>query len=94
MEPLLFSAHSLQPGGATALLVAGISTDKIQLLGRWKSDAMFRHLRIQASIGTLSQTMLDFGRYTFSPAAFSSGALPEDTPPDISSLLIHDELYF
>ena len=93
VDPSLLSARSLRPGGATALLVAGVSTDKIQLLGRWKSDAMFRYLRIQASIGALSQTMLDSGRYTFSPAAFSSGALPEDTPPDISSLLSHEELY-
>ena len=93
VDPKLLSARSLRPGGATALLVAGISTDKIQLLGRWKSDAMFRYLRIQASIGALSQSMLDSGRYTFSPAAFSSGGLPEDPPPDIASLLTHAELH-
>ena len=89
----LVTARSLRPGGATALLVAGVSTDKIQLLGRWKSDAMFRYLRIQASIGALSQSMLDSGRYTFTPEAFASGGLPEDTPRDIASLLAPEELY-
>ena len=80
-------------GLARSLLCTRVDPDAIQLLGHWKSDAMFRYLRIQASIGALSQSMLDSGRYTFSPAAFSSGGLPEDTPPDIASLLTHDELY-
>ena len=39
IDPFLISARSLRPGGATALLCAGIDPDVIQLLGRWKSDA-------------------------------------------------------
>ncbi|MCA1806661.1 MAG: hypothetical protein LC687_02185, partial [Actinobacteria bacterium] len=43
VDPKLISARSLRPGGATALLCAGIDSDVIKLLGRWKSDAMFRY---------------------------------------------------
>ena len=42
------SARSLRAGGAMALLVSKVDTDVIQLLGRWRSDAMFRYLHIQA----------------------------------------------
>jgi hypothetical protein len=31
-----------------ALLVSDVDTDIIQLLGRWRSDAMFRYLHLQA----------------------------------------------
>jgi len=42
------SARSLRAGGAMALLCADIDPDIIRLLGRWKSDTMFRYLFIQA----------------------------------------------
>ena len=54
---------------------------------------MFRYLWVQDSIGALSQSMLDSGRYTFTPEAFASGGLREDTPGDIASLLTPEELY-
>ena len=41
-------ARSLRAGGAMALLCADVDKDKIQLLGRWRSDAMLRYLHIQA----------------------------------------------
>ena len=65
----LISARGLRPGGATALLCAGVDKDMIQLLGRWKSDAMLRYLRIQAAThrASFSQRMLDHGDYTFAP---------------------------
>ena len=31
-----------------ALLVAGVDTDRIKLMGRWRSDAMLRYLTVQA----------------------------------------------
>ena len=34
------SAHSLRAGGAAALLCTNVDPNVIQLLGRWKSDAM------------------------------------------------------
>ena len=66
----LLSTRSLRPGGATALLCAGVDKDAIQLLGRWKSDAMLRYLRIQAAshAHNYAQLMLDNGSYTFTPS--------------------------
>ena len=93
IEPQLLSARSLRPGGATALLCANISADAIQLLGRWKSDAMFRYLRIQAATTHYSQLMLDNGSYTFAPQVHAAGGLPQETPVAVADLLTHDELY-
>lgn len=86
----LLSAKSLRPGGATALLVSGTDPDHIQLLGRWKSDAMLRYLRIAAATGPLSQRMLDHGDYTYPSGALTSTApnvLPKETPPPIAAVL-------
>ena len=94
--PLDFlSARSLRPGGATALLCAGVDKDVVQLLGRWKSDAMFRYLRIQAHTHSsrLSQRMLDHGAYTFAPQACARGDLPQQAPPAMAAVLGHPELY-
>ena len=63
------------------------------LLGRWKSDAMFRYLRIQASTATYSQRMLDHGAYTFAPSSYATGDLPDQAPAAVAALLQHDELY-
>jgi hypothetical protein len=93
IPPHLLSARSLRPGGATALLCAGIDSDHIQLLGRWQSDAMFRYLRIQAATGALSQKMLDHGDYSFAPGAYAlPGAIPTQAPVSIRDLLAHEEL--
>ena len=89
----LLSARSLRPGGATALLCANISADAIQLLGRWKSDAMFRYLRIQAATTNYAQLMLDHGSYTFAPQVHAAGGLPTAAPVPVQALLDHDELY-
>ena len=34
-----YSGHSFRRGAATSAREAGLSSDKVQLLGRWKSDA-------------------------------------------------------
>ena len=95
ISPGLLSARSLRPGGATALLCAGIDSDAIQLLGRWKSDAMLRYLRIQAAshANNYAQRMLDHGSYTFHPQSFRDGALPHQAPPAVADILAHDELF-
>jgi len=98
IEPSLLSARSLRPGGATALLCAGIDKDVIQLLGRWKSDAMFRYLRIQAHVyaANLAQKMLDHGSYTFAPGTFTEASdmpLPQETPAAFINVLQHTELF-
>lgn len=97
IDPYLLSARSLRPGGATALLCAQIDKDSIQLLGRWKSDAMLRYLRIQAHVHStnFAQKMLDHGSYTFAPGTFTADAdlpLPLETPVDFAQVLAHSEL--
>lgn len=91
----LVSARSLRPGGATALLCAGVDPDRIQLLGRWKSDAMFRYLRIQAATHThnYAQLMLDHGSYTFVPTSFQTAGLPREAPATLHEILTHEDLY-
>lgn len=91
--PDLVSCRSLRPGGATALLCADIDTDKIMLLGRWRSDAMFRYLRAQAATKTLAQQMFTHGSYTFHPQAFQACDVPRETPTAVRTLLAPAELY-
>ena len=93
IAPALLSARSLRPGGATALLCANVDSDHIALLGRWKSDAMFRYLRIQAATRSLGQKMYNHGKCTFAPAAYQALSLPQEAPPTVAALLQHDELY-
>ena len=86
IDPILLSARSLRPGGATALLCANVSKDAIQLLGRWKSDAMLRYLRIQAHAfsDNYAQRMLDAGDYTFAPGVHACpDPLPLQAPPAV-----------
>ena len=93
IDHMLVSARSLRPGGATALMMAGIDTDHICLMGRWKSDAMFRYLRIQAATNArgFAQKMLDSGAYTFAPAIYKQGsALPLETPAAYRAVLEQD----
>jgi len=93
IDPNLLSARSLRPGGATALLCANIDKDAIMLLGRWKSDAMLRYLRIQAMAKTFARKMLAHGNFTFHPQAFRDAQPPLQTPPSVQQLLQHTELY-
>jgi hypothetical protein len=46
--PSEVSARSLRAAGAMALLVANVDPDIIQILGRWRSDEMFRYLHLTA----------------------------------------------
>lgn len=62
------SARSLRAGGAMALLVAEVDTDVIRLLGRWRSDEMFRYLHLTAEpiMRNFAHRMLH-ADYTISP---------------------------
>ena len=89
----LCTARGMRPGGATALLCAGVDADRVGLLGRWKSDAMLTYLRIQACNRRASQQMLDHGRFTFAPGAYGQAdALPQQASK-YAALLDHTELY-
>ncbi len=90
------SARSLRPGGATALLCADVDSDHIKMLGRWKSDAMFTYLRVQAATvaHNFSARMLQHGHYTFTPTnANLRFHLPNQTPANLITLLDDDTSY-
>ena len=91
----LISAPSLRPGGATALLCAHVNSDAICLLGRWKSNAMLRYLRIQATVlkHNYAEQMLQHGSYTFVAPPNKFEALPDQTLHDITAIITHEELY-
>ena len=58
-------------GGATALLCAGVDSDRIRLIGRWRSDKMYRYLHVQAQpvMTGLAAAMLRGGSFQLSPPA-------------------------
>jgi len=95
VDPWLLSARSLRPGGATALLCAGVPGDAIQLLGRWKSHAMLEYLRVQAltHAQNFAQRMLDHGSYTFSqqPRFDDNIPIPNEAPATFLALLDAEE---
>ena len=81
IAPADISARSMRAGGAMALLCGRIDADVIKLVGRWKSDAMFRYLHAQALpiAKDLARTMLHHGNFTLAPGT--------DTPAAAASLL-------
>ena len=42
------SARATRAGGAMAMLCGGVDSDRIRLIGRWRSDEMYRYLHVQA----------------------------------------------
>jgi hypothetical protein len=73
------SIRSLRASGAMALLCARVDTDRIRLLGRWRSDKMLRYLHVQAYpvVADLAPTMLQHGHYTLIPNL----TIPPTPPP-------------
>ena len=57
-----------------ALLCAGIDADIIKLVGRWRSDAMFRYLHAQALpiVRQLAKSMVNHGEFTLARGAFET----------------------
>ena len=68
-EPKDVTARSLRAAGAMALLCAGVETDMIRLMGRWRSDEMLRYLHLQAEplMRKYSRLMVAHGNYKFLP---------------------------
>ena len=67
--PSDITARCLRASGANALLCAGVDTDVIRLLGRWRSDEMLRYLHTQAGPVTrdFARRMLSGGTFTLIP---------------------------
>jgi hypothetical protein len=64
------SVRSTRAGGAMALLCAGVDSDILRLIGRWRSDEMFRYLHVQAHpiMNGLAAAMLRGGDFRLTPA--------------------------
>jgi hypothetical protein len=79
--PADVSARALRSGGAMALLCAGVTPDVIRLVGRWRSDAIFRYLHLQALpiMNDLAPRMLTGGDYTL---------LPSPAPPTVAHAML------
>jgi len=79
LRPADVTGRSLRAGGAMAMLCGSVDSDVIRLIGRWRSDAMFRYLHAQALplISPLAPTMLQHGAFTLMPNA----GLPPAVPP-------------
>jgi len=69
IDPRELSSRSTRPGGAMALLCARVDSDIIRLVGRWRSDEMFRYLHAQAYplMHTFAQQMITHGSFTLAP---------------------------
>jgi hypothetical protein len=63
------SIRSLRSSGAMALLCANVDPDRIQLLGRWRSDEMLHYLHVQAFpvVARLAASMLHHGHFSLIP---------------------------
>ena len=69
ITPKDISARSTRPGGAMALLCAGVGAERIRLVGRWRSDELYRYLHVQAPqiMTGLSAAMLRGGNFRLAP---------------------------
>jgi len=77
------SARLLRNGGAQALINSGVDTDRIDLIGRWKSGAMLRYLIVQARpvMRGYAARMLSGGSYDLL-AANNVNRIPAANPQD------------
>ena len=70
----------MRAGGAMALLCGKID-NQTSLVGRWKSDAMFRYLHAQALplVNNLASVILQHGAFTLLPG--------QDVPPNATQII-------
>ena len=59
------------------VLCGGIDSDRIRLIGRWRSDEMYRYLHVQAQpiMSGVATLMLRGGNYRLNPPPPSSALL-------------------
>jgi hypothetical protein len=74
------TARSLRTTGAMLLLLAGVDSDTRKIVGRWRSDAMFRYLHAQTQqlVAPLAKKMLAEGDFRL---------LPSGLPPKAQALV-------
>jgi hypothetical protein len=68
--PSNISVRSLRSSGAMALLCSDVDTDKIRLVGRWRSNEMLRYLHVQALpiVAPLATLMVHHGFFSLLPS--------------------------
>jgi hypothetical protein len=85
IRPDELEARSLRAGGATLLLCATVDQNSIQLLGRWKSDAMIRYLHISVNphVQQYAKRMYTSGHSSFNPGTNIQSTNPPEhfSPP-------------
>lgn len=69
IAPRDISARSTRAGGAMALLCAGVDRDRIKLVGRWRSEELYRYLHVQAQpvMTGLAASMIRGGSFRLTP---------------------------
>ena len=69
--PSEVSARSTRAGGAMALMCAGVDSDRIRLIGRWRSDELYRYLHVQAQpvMNGIAAAMFHGGNYRLTPGS-------------------------
>jgi len=59
LQPKWVATHSIRISGATALLMAGVPPETVQIMGRWISNAFIGYTRYQAELMVgISQRMV------------------------------------
>ena len=83
VQPDNIATRSLRSSGAMALLLGGIDPDRIRILGRWRSDAMYRYLHSHALplIRDNSRLMFRGGHYNLVTRTRTPLNLPNHTRP-------------
>ena len=73
LDPRHYGCHSLRVGGATELFAAGVRSEIIQLLGRWRSDTFKDYVRVPIGVlVTASRGIAGAGPPLFNGTHFSS----------------------
>ena len=83
------SARSTRASGAMAMLCGGIDSDRIRLIGRWRSDKMYRYLHVQSQpvMAGVAAIMLRGGNYrlhqepSLPPSSSTLAPVAGEAPP-------------
>ena len=81
-SPADISARSTRAGGAMAMLCGGIDSDRIRLIGRWRSDEMYRYLHVQAQpvMSGVAAAMLRGGSFRLLQPSLPAPDIPVAAP--------------
>lgn len=89
-----FSGHSFRRGGAQTLVQEGVAIENIKILGRWKSNAVFRYIDPQLPTAThaADHSTARQGVPHSSAAVAAAHRLVEETEKSVSSFAVIGKL--